>query len=410
MDGRSVVLILQDDTGRTGRTLPLMLQPVLGAPLLKWLSEALARAGASRFFLVCAPAWAAAAGACFPQEAALTVVSEENPSDRLHVFLSTAEDAETDVLTVTGPVLYLPACAAPEGAQVSAACMVSRCELMQALDENVPIGQFLRRAGTPCAGEDGFFAPGGPEDLAAWQPLLLEDLLRSLADAGVEIWDSRSTWVQPGVRVGKGTVLLPGTILEGNTAVGEDCVIGPHSRITDSTVGCGCTVESSKLNNVRLADRVSVGPFANLRPGAVLDNGTKAGAFVELKNTALGPGTQVPHLSYLGDASVGGGANVGCGTVTANFDRAAKHPTVIGEGAFLGCGTTLVAPVTVGSGAYVAAGTVVTEDVPAQALGIGRARQQNRRDWALKHKKPEEQLLRPLDSGRHNQREQEKEL
>ena len=390
MANRSAVLFVPDDTRRTGSSLPLLLQPVLGVPLLKWLTEALLRAEVGRFFLITAPEWEAAAEACFPEGAQLMKASEENPSDRLHVFLSTAEEAEEHVLVVTGPVVYVPFYSAHSTERASNACMISRRDLMRALDENIQIGHFLRRAGEPCAGEDGFFALRSLDELPAWQPILTQDYLRVLNRAGVTLWDWNAVWVQPGISVGRGTVLLPGTVLEGRTAVGEDCTIGPNTRVTDSVIGDGCTVEQSRLNGVELADRVSVGPFANLRPGAVLGPETKAGAFVELKNTTLGAGTQVPHLSYLGDSSVGAGANIGCGTVTANFDRADKFPTIIGDRAFVGCNTTLVAPVELGQGAYIGAGSVVTEDIPAQALGISRPRLQTKKDWASKHKKAKE--------------------
>ena len=390
MAGRSAVLILPDDTRRTGGKLPLLLQPVLGVPLLKWLAAALERADVTRFFLISAPEWEKAAEACFPDGAELMKASEENPSDRLHVFLSTAEASEENVLVITGPVIYVPSYSARSSERASNACMISRRDLMRALDENISVGHFLRRAGEPCVGEDGFFTLRSREDIAAWQPILTQDQLQAVHASGVEAWDWNAVWIQPGVTVGKDTVLLPGTVLEGRTSVGEGCTIGPNTRVTDSEIGAGCTVEQSRLCGVTLADNVQVGPFANLRPGAVLADGTKAGAFVELKNTTLGEGVQVPHLSYLGDSSVGAGANIGCGTVTANFDRVEKYPTIIGSGAFVGCNTTLVAPVTLGQGAYIGAGSVITEDIPAQSLGISRPRLQTKKEWASKHKIPKD--------------------
>ena len=187
--------------------------------------------------------------------------------------------------------------------------------------------------------------------------------------------------------MGSGTVLLPGTVLEGKTKVGRGCTLGPNTRIIDSELGDGCVVEQSRVEGAKLAGDLRVGPYANLRPGTVLEPGSKAGAFVELKNTNVGAGAKIPHLSYLGDAAVGSGANVGCGTVTANFDRVEKHFTVVEEDAFLGCNSTLVAPVNVGKGAYVAAGSVITEDVPPQALAISRSREQIKKEWALKNKR-----------------------
>lgn len=391
MAGRSAVLFLLDDRYRTGSDTPLMLQRVLGVPVLKWLTEALYRAEVNRFFLACAPALLEAAKPCFPEGAELMTSSDENPSDLLHVFLSTASDEEESVLVVTGPVLYLPFHRSRAAGRSANACMVSRQGLMAALDETAPIGHYLRHSGDACTEDDGFFNLGGPEELPEWQPIMNGNYLRVLIRSGVEIWDLHNTYVEPGIPVGIGTTLLPGTILQGATTVGYGCTIGPNTRLVNTKVGNHSTVEQSKAEDAQIGSHVQVGPFAHLRPGTVLEARTKAGAFVELKNTVLGTGTQAAHLSYLGDAAVGEGVNIGCGTVTANFDRVEKHPTVIEKEAFIGCNSTLIAPVTVGQGAYIGAGSVITEDIPAQALGIGRAKQQNKKEWALRNKKEEDQ-------------------
>ncbi len=391
MAGRSAVLFLLDDRYRTGSDTPLMLQRVLGVPVLKWLTEALYRAEVNRFFLACAPALLEAAKPCFPEAAELMTSSDENPSDLLHVFLSTASDEEEPVLVVTGPVLYLPFHRSRAAGRSANACMVSRQGLMAALDETAPIGHYLRHSGDACTEDDGFFNLGAPEELPDWQPILRGNYLRVLIRSGVEIWDLHNTYVEPGIPVGIGTTLLPGTILQGATTVGYGCIIGPNTRLVNTKVGNHSTVEQSKAEDAQIGSHVQVGPFAHLRPGTVLEARTKAGAFVELKNTVLGTGTQAAHLSYLGDAAVGEGVNIGCGTVTANFDRVEKHPTVIEKEAFIGCNSTLIAPVTVGQGAYIGAGSVITEDIPAQALGIGRAKQQNKKEWALRNKKEEDQ-------------------
>lgn len=228
------------------------------------------------------------------------------------------------------------------------------------------------------------------DELALWQPKLMQLRLAELARSGVEIWDYAGTFVSPEASIGVGTVLMPGTVITGNTVIGYGSVIGPNTQLTDCRVGNHTTVNASKAERASIGNDSEVGPFANLRPGTVIGNKCKAGAFVELKNTTVGDTAQVPHLSYLGDAALGEGVNIGCGTVTANFDRVAKYPTSIEKDAFIGCNTSLVAPVTVGEGAYVAAGSVITEDIPAQALGIGRSRQSNRREWALKNKQTED--------------------
>lgn len=391
MAGRSAVLFLLDDRYRTGSDTPLMLQRVQGVPVLKWLTEALLQAEVCRFFLACAPALLEAAKPCFPAQAELITASDENPSDLLHVFLSTAPDGEESVLVVTGPVLYLPFHRSASGTRPAKACMVSRQGLMAALDETAPIGHYLRHSGDACTEADGFFNLSAPEELPDWQPILNGNYLRVLIRGGVEVWDLHNTWVDPGIPVGIGTTLLPGTVLQGKTSVGYGCTIGPNTRLVDTKVGNHSTVEQSKAEGTVIGSSVRVGPFAHLRPGSVLEPKSKAGAFVELKNTVLGAGTQAAHLSYLGDVSVGERANIGCGVVTANFDRAEKHPTVIETEAFIGCNATLVAPVTVGQGAYVAAGSVITEDIPAQALGVGRARQTNKKEWALRNKNQKEE-------------------
>lgn len=199
--------------------------------------------------------------------------------------------------------------------------------------------------------------------------------LETLMRAGVSIVDPDHTYVDVDVEVGEDSTLLPGTILEGRTRIGSSCTIGPSSHLTDCVVGERAVVHSTRGEGARIGDGVEVGPFAHLRPGTVLGDDVRVGAFVQMKNSKVGAGAKVPHLAYVGDADVGAGANLACGTVTVNFDGRDKHRTTIEDGAFVGCGSMLVAPVTIGEGAYVAAGSTVTDDVPAGALAIARARQ-----------------------------------
>lgn len=393
MSVHSAIVFLPDDTHKTGCETPLFLQNISGAPLLKWLAYALRSAKFTRVFLACKPENEAAAAACFPKEIAVMTAQDENPADLLHVFLSTADEEEAEVLTVLGPSIYAPSLAAqnPGVRPVSAnACTISREALMDALDEDRSLTEFFATKGAMCSDRDGFFSVRSVDDLAYWQPRMMRLRLMELARSGVEIWDYASTFVSPEAKLGIGTVLMPGTVISGNTAIGYGCVIGPNTQITDCRIGNHTTVNASKAEKATVGNDSEVGPFANLRPGTALGNRCKAGAFVELKNTAIGDTAQVPHLSYLGDATVGSGVNIGCGTVTANFDRAEKHTTNIEKDAFIGCNTSLVAPLNIGEGAYVAAGSVITEDIPAQALGIGRSRQANRREWALKNKQTED--------------------
>jgi bifunctional UDP-N-acetylglucosamine pyrophosphorylase / glucosamine-1-phosphate N-acetyltransferase len=195
--------------------------------------------------------------------------------------------------------------------------------------------------------------------------------------AGVTIVDPAATVIDVDVQIGQDAVIAPFTSLHGWTEVGAGATVGPHSTLIDTRVGGEARVVHSYLDQSDVGDRVSVGPFAYLRPGAVLREGAKAGTFVEIKNSDIGAGAKVPHLSYIGDADVGERSNIGAGTITANYDGTHKHRTRIGARAFVGVDTMLVAPVSVGEEAYTGAGSVITEDVPAGGLGIARARQKN---------------------------------
>lgn len=201
--------------------------------------------------------------------------------------------------------------------------------------------------------------------------------LGELMDSGVTVVDPLSTFVASTVKVGRDTVLLPGTMLEGETVIGEDCLVGPNTRMVDSTLGDGSSCQYSVILESVLEEEVNVGPFAYLRPGTLVRQGAKVGDFVELKKSVVGPGSKVPHLSYIGDTQIGAKVNIGAGTITCNYDGTNKHQTVIEDGAFIGSNTNLVAPIRVGKRALVGAGSTLTEDVPEDGLALGRARQVN---------------------------------
>ncbi|PSR37666.1 MAG: UDP-N-acetylglucosamine diphosphorylase/glucosamine-1-phosphate N-acetyltransferase [Sulfobacillus thermosulfidooxidans] len=224
-------------------------------------------------------------------------------------------------------------------------------------------------------------------DLSQAEAYLRELTLNRLFDEGVTIVDPNSTYVDIDVEVGQDTVIYPMTFLRGHTKIGRECHIGPMTSIVSSRLGDGVRVDRSVVELSQLASRSSVGPFSHLRPGTSLDHNVKIGNFVELKNTRVGTGTKAGHHSYLGDATIGGGVNIGAGTVIVNYDGKAKHPTFIGDGAFVGCNANLVAPVEIGSGAYVAAGSTITQNVPPDSLGIARARQENKAQWASSRRK-----------------------
>ncbi|GED54824.1 MULTISPECIES: bifunctional UDP-N-acetylglucosamine diphosphorylase/glucosamine-1-phosphate N-acetyltransferase GlmU [Brevibacillus] len=201
---------------------------------------------------------------------------------------------------------------------------------------------------------------------------------------GVSIIDPLSTYIEADVTIGSDTILQPGTYLRRGTTIGSDCVIGPQADLSNTKVADGVTISYSVLVDAKVDEQATVGPFAYVRPGTEIGPQTKIGDFVELKNAKIGKGTKIPHLSYVGDAEIGEGVNIGCGTITVNYDGAVKHKTVVQDGSFIGCNTNLVAPVTVGKNAYVAAGSTINQDVPDDALAIARERQVNKPGYANK--------------------------
>jgi bifunctional UDP-N-acetylglucosamine pyrophosphorylase / glucosamine-1-phosphate N-acetyltransferase len=214
-------------------------------------------------------------------------------------------------------------------------------------------------------------------DLARAEAVARERILERHMLAGATITDPASTWIDADVELGEDVRIDPGCSLRGATSVGGESVVGPHTTLIDTTVGRRVTVPHSYLSECVVQDGCDVGPFAHIRPQTTLGEGAKAGAFVEIKNAQIGERAKVPHLSYVGDADVGPGSNLGAGAITANYDGFRKHRTVIGAHARIGVDTMLIAPVEVGESAYTGGGSVITDDVPPGALGISRAPQEN---------------------------------
>jgi bifunctional UDP-N-acetylglucosamine pyrophosphorylase/glucosamine-1-phosphate N-acetyltransferase len=208
-------------------------------------------------------------------------------------------------------------------------------------------------------------------DLARAEQAMRERIRRRLMDEGVTLVDPAATYVDAHVTVGADTTILPGTHLLGDTRVGGGCRIGPSAVLRDSTIADGCEVGGSTLEGATVAEGVTIGPYCHLRPGAVIERDAHLGNYVEVKAARIGARTAVGHFSYIGDAEVGADVNVGAGTITANYDGQAKHRTRVGDGAFIGSDSVLVAPVEIGAGARTAAGAVVTRDVPPGALVVG---------------------------------------
>lgn len=223
------------------------------------------------------------------------------------------------------------------------------------------------------------------------ETMALEAKRQALLNAGVQMLDPTAVWVEDTVTVGAGTLLLPGTILRGSTVVGKNCTVGPNTMLTNCTVGDHVTLNASQCEDSTVEDDCEIGPYTHIRPRCVVGRGSRLGAFVQIKNSNLGQGTKMAHLTYVGDSDVGAHCNFGCGVITCNYDGFVKSRTRIGSHVFIGCNTNFVPPVEVGDGAYIAAATTVTEDIPADAMSIGRSRQENKPGWAAanraRHKK-----------------------
>ena len=203
----------------------------------------------------------------------------------------------------------------------------------------------------------------------------------------MEIWDFSDCYVGPFAEVAPGATLMPGVILKGTTTVSSGAVIGPNSLLENATVGEGSTVNSSQIYDSTVGKNTNVGPFAYIRPNCTVGDDIKVGDFVELKNSTIGDGTKISHLTYVGDADLGKNINLGCGTVTVNYDGKNKYRCTVGDNSFIGCNTNMIAPVTIGAGSYVAAGSTITDNVPEEALAIARARQTNKEGWAADRRK-----------------------
>lgn len=305
------------------------------------------------------------------------------------VRIAEAADARPDELAlrhVNAGIYALPAPAIfAELAQLGTANAKGEHYLTDALGAAAARGERITLVDLPDPAEA--LGINDRRDLARVHQVLLARHLDRLMLEGVTLLDPARTVVEPGVRVGRDTVLHPGVSLLGTTTLGADCEIHQGAWIRDSTLDDGVIVEPySILDGARVGPDCHVGPFARLRPASVLLRGARVGNFVELKKTELGEGSKAAHLAYLGDATVGRDVNVGAGVVTCNYDGVSKHRTEIGDGAFIGSDTMLIAPVRVGRQATTAAGSTINQDVPDDALGVARQRQRNVPGWGEKRR------------------------
>ncbi|MDA8238995.1 MAG: bifunctional UDP-N-acetylglucosamine diphosphorylase/glucosamine-1-phosphate N-acetyltransferase GlmU [Nitrospiraceae bacterium] len=244
------------------------------------------------------------------------------------------------------------------------------------------------KAAAYCIGaEEDFLGVNTREELSRASMLMRKRLVKKWAGKGVSFLDADSVFIHAGVTIGRDAIIYPNVHLEGNTKIGRGTTVFPHVRIVGSEIGSGVVIKDSTLvEESKIRNGASVGPFAHVRPGCEVGPGAKIGNFVELKKAVIGRKSKASHLSYLGDATIGRGVNIGAGTITCNYDGDKKYSTVLGDGVFVGSDTQLVAPVKVGRGAYIGAGSTITKDVPAGALAISRTAQKNVEGWVKKRK------------------------
>ncbi len=367
-------------------SLPLLLRPLLFSPAAAWLVRALQEAGVERFFLLTRKDCLAEAAACFPEGTKVCCLDDPGVDAAVAAFAAEGED---DVISITEPVWL----------SVAGAALLTQLPVLPQEDEPIGVYRIPAHAIHGCAdleqGEE--FAPLMDEspfaiplsDSASFdsaQYLGRLERAELLSQQGVRVFDPQSIYLDPTVTVAPGTVLLPNVVLRGNTHIGPNCEIGPDTMIRDCTLGEGCVVNSSQLNEAEFGCHVNIGPFAYVRPGTRVADGCKVGDFVEVKNAVIGEGTKLPHLIYVGDSDVGKRCNFGCGSITCNYDGNVKSRTTVGDDVFVGCNSSLVAPVTLENGAYTAAGSTITDTVPADTLAIARARQVHVEGWVQRHR------------------------
>lgn len=243
-----------------------------------------------------------------------------------------------------------------------------------------------KRVGAMTVSEEESMGVNNRIQLAEAETALRMHTACKLMDAGVTLVDPENTYIDSRAQIGSDTIIYPGVIIEGKCTVGEGCLIYSGTRLSKSDVGNGCTIDHSVLVQAEVGDNANIGPFAYLRPGTRLHNDCKVGDFVEIKNATIGDGTKIPHLTYVGDATLGKKVNIGCGTAFANYDGKNKFHTTIGDNCFIGCNNVLVSPVELHDGAYTAAGSTITGDVPSGALAVARAKQSIKEGWADKRR------------------------
>lgn len=230
-----------------------------------------------------------------------------------------------------------------------------------------------------------FFGINSRVQLAEATAIMQKRINQKHMENGVTLISPENTWIDNEVEIGQDTIIQPNTMIEGNTKIGEDCNIGPNTKLSNMVIGNGVQMQSTTAMDSTIGNDAIIGPFAYIRPNCHIADKVKVGDFVEVKNSNVGKGTKIPHLTYIGDTDAGEKINFGCGSITVNYDGSKKHRTVVEDNVFVGCNANLVAPVTVKKGSYIAAGSTITRDVPEDVLAVARARQQTIEGWVKKH-------------------------
>ena len=395
MAGTSAILFIPDDTGRTGLSKPLLLTPVMGDRLLSWLCLALYRAGTRRVLLVCQDQWTAQALQACPGTMLAEAASPGSAGpDRLSEFLAQAEPWEEIVTVLTGPVVFDrftafcatsepmeapgPGCGVWDVAMEALTSALAQAEQTEDFD----FLTFLHAAGVSYTGRDGLYPVGTGEDLQAWRMTLRRARVRDLDAGGAEIWDPDSVWAGPEVTADPGAVILPGTLLEGRTSLGEGCTVGPNARLTNAVIGPGAVVNMSQVIDATVGPGAIVGPYACLQAGTVLDRQASVGPFSQVQGATLGQGASLEGLDYLGPGRADAWSRMERGEAAAG-----QESVQVGRNVQIGAGATLTGPVTLGDESLIAPGSAISEDVPERALGSANPRQVNQKEYLQRRKK-----------------------
>lgn len=296
MLGLSAVIFVPDDTAKTGLSQPMLLQNLLGEPLLAWLADSLYYSGIGRFFLVCSDKYVRQARECLPAHAEVMTTMDSNAADLLHVFLSTSEAEEEEITVIAGPVIYAPLLSTRTGSPVSASAFRANRELlMDSLDEDFIFSHFLNDNCSVLSDYDGYFTIESPAAALDMASLLKKERALRLMRQGVEIADVDSCYISPGVRIEPGAVLLPGTVLRGKTIVRTEASVGPWCVIEDSEIGENVKIMQSSVCGSKIAADSVIGPFASIREGCDIGRSVRIGSFVGMENACIADGSVIPE-------------------------------------------------------------------------------------------------------------------